>query len=158
MFGKWNGAWNVAHSLHPAQHLGISMEMSSTEREGVEGNVELRRKVRGAFLHATIFSAAAANLCLDMSSCRLCAFYISIEVNHELAYPTALPRSGCCWKTLFQLKHCKFLVCMILMWTFSSNLISFMLDSFALAHLVLNVVEFYRDVFSQSLKWIKWVF
>lgn len=88
----------MAHSLHPAQHLGISMEMSSTEREGVEGNVELRRKVRGAFLHATIFNAAAANLCLDMSSCRLCAFYISIEVNHELAYPTALPRSGCCWK------------------------------------------------------------
>lgn len=89
MFGKWSGAWNVAHSLCTAQNLGI--KPWSTEREGVEGKVEMRGKVRSTFLLATIFSTAAANLCLDMSSCHLCAFYNSTEVNHELAYPSALP-------------------------------------------------------------------
>lgn len=148
MFGKWSGSWNVTHSLDPAQHLGVSIEKSSTEREGVEGKVEMRGTVRSISLHATIFSTAAANLCLDMSNCHLCAFYISIEVNHELAYPSVLPRSGCCWKTFFSARTLQFVVCMILMWTLSSNLISFPLDSFALGHQVLNVAEFYRDVFS----------
>lgn len=97
---------SVSCSLHPAQHVGISVEISSPEGEEMEGKVELRRKARNTFLRATISSTAAANLCLDMSSCHLCAFYIFIEVSHELAYLPALPRSGCCLKTLFQPKNC----------------------------------------------------
>lgn len=96
----------VACSARPAQRVCMNVESSSSEREEMEGKVELRRKVRSIFLDATIFSTAAANLCLDMSSCRLCAFYIFLEVNHELTYPPALPRSDCCLKPLFQPKHC----------------------------------------------------
>lgn len=70
------------------------------------GNDGAEKEGRGSFLCATIFSTAEANWCLDMSSCHLCAFYISVEVNHELAYHPALPRSGCCFKMLFQPKYC----------------------------------------------------
>ena len=74
LFKKWNVTCHVACSLHPPQRVGISVESSSCEKEEMEGKVELRRKVRSTFLRATLFSTAAANLCLDMSSCCLCAF------------------------------------------------------------------------------------
>jgi len=85
---------------------GYSMESSSSEREEMEGKVELRGVVRRAFLHDTIFSTATANLCLDTNICHFCAFYIFVEVIHELAYLPCLPGSGSCLKTLFQSKHC----------------------------------------------------
>lgn len=66
MFGKWSGAWNVANSLHIAQHLGISMERFSPEREGVEGKVEMRgmRSKLGALFSMLLFSGLLQLICV----------------------------------------------------------------------------------------------